>query len=88
MDEYHLPVAYCPRPTQSQVNRHLSNMRVIFFRPFSWVPAIRLEVPHPIATSQNRLSMVLHGIERQYFSPAVVEPYPLFLADRIRTATS
>src|SRR5262249_16885600 len=82
-EEYHLPEAHCPRATQAQVNRHLANMRVIFFRPFGWVPAIRLEVPHPIAASQPRLSMVLHGIERQYFSPAVIEPYPLFLADRM-----
>jgi len=58
-------------------------MCVIFFRPFGWVPAIRLELPKPIASSPTRLSMVLHGIERQFFSPAVIEPYPLFLADRM-----
>jgi hypothetical protein len=27
--------------------------------------------------------MVLEGIMRQFFSPAVIEPYPLFLADRM-----
>jgi len=58
-------------------------MCVVFFRPFGWAPAIRLELTAPIAMSNNRLSMVLHGIERQLFSPAVVEPYPLFLADRM-----
>jgi hypothetical protein len=81
--EYHLPAGSCPAPTQTLINRHLSEMRVIFFRPFGWVPAIRLELPNPIASSVTRLSMVLHGIERQFFSPAVIEPYPLFLADRM-----
>ncbi len=27
--------------------------------------------------------MVLEGIKQQLFSPAVTEPYPLFLADRM-----
>jgi hypothetical protein len=81
--EYHLPKGTCPEATQQTVNQHLADMRVIFFRPFGWAPAIRLELPRPIATGLPRLSLVLHGIERQYFSPAVIEPYPLFLADRM-----
>jgi hypothetical protein len=82
-DEYHLPRSSCSESTQETINRHLAEMRVIFFRPFGWTPAIRLELPKPIATGLQRLSMVLHGVERQYFSPAVIEPYPLFLADRM-----
>ena len=82
-DEYHLPRSYCPESEQNQMNASLAAMRVVFFRPFGWAPAIRLELTAQIATSNNRLSMVLHGIERQLFSPAVVEPYPLFLADRM-----
>jgi hypothetical protein len=81
--EYHLPKTSCPEQTQKLINEYLEDMRVIFFRPFGWVPAIRLEVPRPIASSLTRLSMVLHGVERQFFSPAVIEPYPLFLADRM-----
>lgn len=81
--EYHLPTSNCPEQTQRLINQHLADMRVIFFRPFGWAPAIRLELPKLIASSLTRLSMVLHGIERQFFSPAVLEPYPLFLADRM-----
>ncbi len=81
--EYHLPVHYCSERTLNTINQHLAEMRVIFFRPFGWVPAIRLELPKPIASSLTRLSLVLQGIERQFFSPAVIEPYPLFLADRM-----
>jgi NurA domain len=81
--EYHLPEQFCPRAGQDQMNRSIENFRVIFYRPYGWAPAVRLEVTAPIAASQARLSMVLEGIKRQLFSPAVKEPYPLFLADRM-----
>lgn len=81
--EYHLPEQYCSRERQDQMNQSIGNMRVVFYRPFGWVPAVRLELTGPIAASKARLSMVLEGIKRQLFSPAVTEPYPLFLADRM-----
>jgi hypothetical protein len=81
--EYHLPEAQCPRERQDQMNQSIENMRVVFYRPYGWTPAVRLELPGPIAASQTKLSMVLEGIKRQLFSPAVTEPYPLFLADRM-----
>ena len=65
------------------LNGRLKDLRVIYFRPYGWVPALRLEVTGAIAGSHSRLSMVLEGITRQFFSPAVFEPYPLFLADRM-----
>ena len=81
--EYHLPDEHCPRDRQDQMNQSIENMRVIFYRPYGWAPAVRLELTAPIAASQAKLSMVLEGIKRQLFSPAVTEPYPLFLADRM-----
>ncbi len=81
--EYHLPRDYCPPECQEQMNHSIEQMRVVFYRPYGWAPAVRLELPAPIANSQAKLSMVLEGIKRQFFSPAVTEPYPLFLADRM-----
>ena len=81
--EYHLPEEHCPRERQDQMNQSIENMRVVFYRPYGWAPAVRLELTGPIAASQARLSMVLEGIKGQIFSPAVTEPYPLFLADRM-----
>jgi hypothetical protein len=81
--EYHLPEEHCPRARQEQMNRSIEAMRVVFYRPYGWAPAVRLEVTAPIAASRVKLSMVLEGIKRQLFSPAVTEPYPLFLADRM-----
>lgn len=82
-EQYHLPEEYCPHDMQEKMNRSIDRMRVIFYRPYGWAPAIRLEVTAAIASSRGRLSTVLEGIRCQLFSPAVTEPYPLFLADRM-----
>jgi hypothetical protein len=81
--EYHLPEKYCPSERQKQMNQSIANMRVVFYRPYGWAPAMRLELPGPIAASQTKLALVLEGVKRQVFNPAVTEPYPLFLADRM-----
>lgn len=80
---YHLPVEYCTRENQDNMNRSIEGLRVVFYRPYGWAPAIRLELTEPIAASPTKLSLVLEGVKSQFFSPAVTEPYPLFLADRM-----
>jgi hypothetical protein len=82
-EEYHLPKEACSESDQQALNEALWEVQVIYYRPFGWVPALRLEVPGPVAHSPIRLSRVLQGIASQFFSPAVLEPYPLFLADRM-----
>jgi hypothetical protein len=82
-EEYHLPSKHATEHEQRAMNEALQAIRVSYYRPFGWVPALRLELPGPVANSLTRLAMVLEGIGRQFFSPAVVEPYPLFLADRM-----
>lgn len=79
---YHNETYHLPCPTD-EMNNALSGVQVIYFRPYGWVPALRMEVPGPIARSPTRLSLALKGIEGQFFVPAVKEPYPLFLADRM-----
>lgn len=79
----HLPIKYCPKEDMDEIISSIKGLRVIYFRPYGWLPALRIELPFSIASSSNRLSMVLEGIMRQFFSPAVIEPYPLFLADRM-----
>lgn len=80
-EAYHL--ALSTDAQQKDLNARLNDLRVIYFRPYGWIPALRLEVPSAIALSNSRLSIVLEGVSRQFFSPAVMEPYPLFLADRM-----
>jgi hypothetical protein len=91
-ETYHLPehivlygnhVQTCSTHQVRELNNHLRDLRVIYYRPYGWLPALRLEVPSAISNSRARLAMTLEGIMRQLFSPAVIEPYPLFLADRM-----
>ncbi|MBX3331049.1 MAG: DNA double-strand break repair nuclease NurA [Nitrospira sp.] len=82
-ERYHLSPNFCSAEEQNLMNVALQSVQVIYYRPFGWVPALRLEVPGSIANSPTRLSIALEGITRQFFSPAVGEPYPLFLADRM-----
>jgi len=78
-EDYHLP-----SPADNvKLNSAMEGIHVIYFRPYGWTSALRLEVPNAISNSPTRLSIVLEGITRQFFSPAVFEPYPLFLADRM-----
>jgi len=91
-ENYHIPAEIdlpagrrqlCAKTDIDAMNAALHDLRVIYFRPYGWIPALRLEMPTQIAFSSAHLSMVLEGITRQFFSPAVIEPYPLFLADRM-----
>jgi NurA domain len=79
----HLPLKYCPKEDLEEIRSALGRIRVVYFRPFAWLPALRLELPGAMAASPQRLAMVLEGITRQFATPAVGEPYPLFLADRM-----
>ncbi len=81
--EYHLPTDFCSSDEQNQMNQSIKEMRVVFYRPYDWAPAVRLELTKPIANSEQKLLIVLEGIKQQLFNPAVIEPYPLFLADRM-----
>ncbi len=78
-EDYHLP----PPADNEKLNEAMELIHVIYFRPYGWTAALRLEVPSVISNSPTRLSIILEGITRQFFSPAVFEPYPLFLADRM-----
>jgi hypothetical protein len=79
----HLPEEYCPKKDMDEIVGALKGLSVIYYRPYGWLPALRMELPSTITSSNTRLSIVLEGVTRQFFSPAVIEPYPLFLADRM-----
>jgi len=78
---YHLPL--CTTEQNAELDNMMNNIKIVYFRPFGWLPAIRLEVSERVANSSSRLSMLLDGVQRQLFTPAIIEPYPLFLADRM-----
>lgn len=76
-------VSLLSQAEERELNSRLKELRVVYFRPYGWIPALRLELTGVTCASNSRLAMALEGITRQFFSPAVTEPYPLFLADRM-----
>ena len=66
-----------------QIISLLGEIRVVYYRPFSWLPALRIEMSRAVAENPARLATALHGIRHQCGAPAVMEPYPLYMADRM-----
>ena len=67
---------------------YLDGIHVTYYKAHSWLPALRLEMPRSVADNKNRLATVLQGIKHQCATPAVLEPYPLYIADRTVKALS
>lgn len=67
---------------QSFINR-ISEVFVVYYRPFSWLPTLRLEMGRSVANTPARLATVLQAIKHQCGAPAMIEPYPLYMADRM-----
>ena len=66
-----------------QIINFLGNIFILYYRPHAYMPALRLEMSRAIANNQARLSTVLQGIKDQCGTAAIMEPYPLYLADRM-----
>lgn len=61
----------------------LNQVHVVYYRPHSWLPALRLEMSYSIARNRARLAAVLQAVRFQCSAPSMLEPYPLYLADRM-----
>ncbi len=66
----------------------LENCRVFYLKPERWMPAVRVEISHVVALDAGRLGRVVRGVAHQMAAPAMLEPYPLYLADRTVKALS
>ncbi len=78
---YHL--ARCSAEENRELGETVGNVHIVYFRPYQWLPALRLEISARSASSKTFLAQLLEGVQRQLFSPVIIEPYPLFLADRM-----
>ncbi len=62
---------------------YILNIYIVYFRPSQYSPVLRLEIPKSVATNASRLSLLFEAIEIQSTSLSIMEPYPLYLADRM-----
>jgi hypothetical protein len=68
---------------EEQITNELDNVVVIYYKPQVWLPALRLETNRSVFANKSRLACLLHGVKHQCGTPAILEPYPLYLADRM-----
>ena len=60
----------------------LETIRVLYYKPQDWLPALRIETSEGVASNTHRLAIVVQGVKHQTATPSMLEPYPLYLADR------
>jgi len=60
----------------------LPSIRVFYYKPHPWLPALRVEVAEGIALNSHRLALVVQGLKQQCATSSMLEPYPIYLADR------
>lgn len=65
------------------ITSSLGAIQIVYYRPYPWLPTLRVEMSRAVAANQARLAAALHGIRHQCGAPAVMEPYPLYMADRM-----
>jgi len=81
---YH--ITHIPKEQKEFVNEviaHLNKIQIMYYRPFLHIPALRLEIPKTIASNRPRLSILCESLKIQCSVPAIIEPFPLYLADRM-----
>jgi hypothetical protein len=85
-EHWHINIPNWPKHLKNKAEEIMALMkelRIIYYRPYEYLPALRIELPPSIATNKNRLSMVLESLQLQCGAPSIMEPYPLYLADRM-----
>lgn len=69
--------------TVQSIEDALSEAHVLYYKPRKDSPAVRLEVGRGVAKSSARLASLLEAVKTQSGVPGMMEPYPVFLADKM-----
>jgi hypothetical protein len=91
---WHLNIKGVPREGDKasivgeQIVDALYQVYVCHYKPHSWLPAIRLEFAESVAKNMHRLATVIQGLKHQCATASMLEPYPIYLADRTVKALS
>ena len=87
--EWHLNTGRLPESIKSEIGEvadevveGLHHVQVFYYKPHDWLPALRVETSESVATNTHRLATVVQGLKHQCATPSMLEPYPIYLADR------
>lgn len=81
--EWHISLPNEMSELKKEIISSLKNLQVLYYRPFEHSPALRLEISQDVANNPNRLAALFDSLKIQCGAPGVLEPYPLYLADRM-----
>jgi len=68
---------------KDSIVRLLGEIYIVYYRPYPWLPALRLETSRSVVQTPARLASVIHAVKHQCGTAAMMEPYPLYMADRM-----
>jgi hypothetical protein len=68
---------------KEEVISAINRIHVMYYRPHNWAPVFRIEMASSIATNNSRIAVLLQGLKYQSGTPGIMEPYPLYIADRM-----
>jgi len=86
LQPWHLRLPYDDKKLErlrGEVLSGIERLYVIHYKPHNWTPALRIEIASSIATNNSRIALLLQGIKYQCGTPGIIEPYPLYMADRM-----
>jgi hypothetical protein len=61
----------------------IRDIYVTYYRPRLHFPTLRLEMSKSVATDSQRLAILFECLRAQCAPPGILEPFPLYLADRM-----
>ena len=68
---------------KDEVISAINRLYVMYYRPHNWTPVFRIEMASSIAANNSRIAVLLQGLKYQSGTPGILEPYPLYIADRM-----
>jgi hypothetical protein len=68
---------------KDEVISAINRIHVMYYRPHNWTPVFRIEMASSIASNNSRIAILLQGLKYQSGTPGIMEPYPLYIADRM-----
>ncbi len=68
---------------KDEVISAINRLYVMYYRPHNWTPVFRIEMASSIAFNNSRIAVLLQGLKYQSGTPGILEPYPLYIADRM-----
>jgi len=80
---WHMNVPKESKQLKDDIISALDDLHVVYYRPYDHFSALRIEVSKSVASNIQRLAVLFESLQLQCGAPGIMEPYPIYLADRM-----